>query len=122
MAPIHVGDRSVSVRWLMGDDVTLAIAFAGDRAVWAAGRDWRPRLEVMLQKSQGNSLATTSILDVPAFAHAAAQRPAGQISLSYVSTRGLAHFIDSTVRARTSLSHSQARLLEPCLLLPARAI
>jgi hypothetical protein len=99
--------------WLFGDRLVLGMAFVGEHAVYAAGRDWRARLEAMVASARGGP--ADSIARVPAFERAVRLHPEGRISLAYVSTQAMASFVVQVVRATSKLQPEHQAMLAPFL-------
>lgn len=84
------------VTWLFGPKATLALAVVGDRVVWTAGRDWRPRIAAMIDAARGEA-TVRSMAEQPTFVRATRSRR-GLVSLSFLATSPLAGFVLEALR------------------------
>jgi hypothetical protein len=97
------------VRWYLGEVPTLAFAVLPDRVVWAAGHDWRARLETMIRASHPQAEARGGLPG------ALAPGVTGRVSVSYVSTPRLAQFIATALAQAGPLAAHEQAMLEPFL-------
>ena len=81
---------------LFGERLVLATAFVGDKAVFALGHDVRSRLGALISAASGHH--APSLGDDPRLAAALAFRPDGRVSMSWLSTEGMASFIERLMR------------------------
>ncbi len=87
--------------WLFGARLALGVAVVGDRAVWAAGRDWKPRLRGMISAARGDG--RPSLATAPGFVKARAAMPRRGVTFTYIASGSLARFVGDALAVREPL-------------------
>jgi hypothetical protein len=98
---------------LFGKKLTLATAFIGERALFAFGADWQPRLAAMIATARGSRAA--SLGDEPEFAEALGYHDDGRVSLAYLSTARMARFAAGLMAESRQLDATQRAAVEGVL-------
>ncbi|MBI4512316.1 MAG: hypothetical protein HY698_21970 [Deltaproteobacteria bacterium] len=111
--PASASREKKAFQWLYGDRIVLALATIGDQVVWAAGRDHRARLHTMVRAALGEK--TPSMAGNPGFARARDQAPEGRVSLSYLSTAGVARLVGRVFQDTDSMTPERELMLAPFL-------
>lgn len=125
-APIPIDRVVVSVRWpqrssvqrrafeqLFGRELVLATAFVDDTALFAIGRDWKPRLLAMISAARGDVLP--SLADDPGFRRVLAEGREGRVSLTWMPMADMARFIGHVAEEGHVLDKAQLAEIEPML-------
>ena len=127
VASVRADTVEIDVRWprgadaerrrfrtLFGNRLVMATAFVGEQAVFAVGHDVRGRLAAMVDAASGR--ASPSLANDPRFRNALGFHSDSRVSLSWLSTAGMADFIGRTLRENGLLGPGQLDALGPVLV------
>jgi hypothetical protein len=99
------------VDWLFGRELVLAVAVADGHVVWAAGRDWRVRLEGMLAAARGDATRPSLANDARWIR---ATRDLGHVvSVAYLAVAPVARFVREAMKVSGAIDERHEAAIAP---------